>query len=127
ALEELIQTTPVDLDWNEAETRLHFIDKLLGSCLGWPTNWFNVEKNAQAGFADYVLGQPNLLVLEAKRAGIYCEFPVSTHGGIIRSIQSLIKVSDSLKSALEQVIGYCAGLGVEYGAVCNGFQLVAFI
>jgi hypothetical protein len=28
---------------------------------------------------------------------------------------------------MTQVLGYCATLGIEYGAICNGHQLVAFI
>ncbi len=59
--------------------------------------------------------------------GAFFEIPVATRGGLIRNIQSLVKTSDGLRAAMEQVISYCAGLGVEYGAVCNGRQLVVFI
>ncbi|HEY4941501.1 MAG TPA: hypothetical protein VII56_08735 [Rhizomicrobium sp.] len=127
ALEKLIQETPLDVNWNEAETRLHFIDRLLCDCLGWPKNSFAVEKNIHGGYADYVLGQPNSLIVEAKRVDDSFQIPVTPRAGLIRSIRSLTKTSDNLQSAMEQVVRYCAGQGVEYGAVCNGAQLVVFI
>jgi hypothetical protein len=110
-LDELLSGTLVDPNWNEAETRLHFIDRLVADCLGWPRSWFSVEKHIHDGYADYVLGQPNVLVVEAKRAGAFFEIPVTTQAGPIRNIQSLVKASDNLRSAMEQVIRYCAGLG----------------
>lgn len=127
ALDELLLSSPPNIAWNEAETRLHFINKLLTKCLGWPEAWFYVEKRVHEGYADYVLGQPNVLVIEAKRTGVSFEIPVTTKANAVHSIPSLIKASDNLKAAMEQVIGYCAGLGIEYGAVCNGNQLVVFI
>lgn len=77
ALEQLVRSVRAQCEWNEAETRIHFIDRLISDCLGWPRTWFKLEKHMHDGYADYVLGQPNLFVVEAKRIGQYFEIPVS--------------------------------------------------
>src|SRR5271166_6030711 len=48
------------IDWNEANTRFHIIDRLLIECLGWPKDPDNfvVEKHADGEYQDYVLGTP---------------------------------------------------------------------
>jgi hypothetical protein len=127
ALTAIIEANQSAPDWNEADTRLQIIDRLLLECLGWPREWWRLEKHADSGYADYVLGQPPVLVLEAKRVGSYFEIPVSGVTKPVRSIKSLTDASAGLKDAMVQALQYCASLGVEYGAVCNGFQLVAFI
>ena len=39
ALEQILGiVTKQNLDWNEAETRFHFIDPFLTDCLGWPSS-----------------------------------------------------------------------------------------
>ena len=51
-----------DIDWNEANTRIHMIDRILVECLGWPKepDKFKVEVHTDGDFQDYVLGSPQL-------------------------------------------------------------------
>ena len=65
------------VDWNEANTRFHIVDRLLVECLGWPKapEMFKVEVHIDGEFQDYVLGSPALIVWEAKRSGTYFDFP----------------------------------------------------
>ena len=65
------------VDWNEANTRLHIIDRILVECLGWPKvpDRFVIEKHTDGEFQDYVLGSPASVIWEAKRSGAYFEFP----------------------------------------------------
>jgi GTPase SAR1 family protein len=112
---------------NEATTRLQVIDRLLFECLAWHQGDVIAEDSYNGQYADYVLSAPRrILIIEAKREGDYFRIPV----GIIqieRSIASLIKDNQSLKSALQQVSNYCQERGVPIGAIFNGHQVVAFI
>jgi hypothetical protein len=49
------------------------------------------------------------------------------HERIEYSIPSLLRTSNSLKAAMEQVGGYCQTRGVPFAVVTNGNQLVTFI
>lgn len=63
-------------DRNEATTRLHLIDELLRSVLGWPKEQTRAEVRFEGEIADYELGSPaTRMILEAKREGIYFELP----------------------------------------------------
>jgi hypothetical protein len=68
------------VDWNEVTTRIHFIDRLLVECLGWPKtpDKFRVEVHQDGEFQDYVLGAPDLVVWEAKWTGVSFDFPASS-------------------------------------------------
>ncbi len=115
-------------DWNEAETRFHLIDRILVECLGWPKDpaRFKVESHADGDFRDYVLGSPELVVWEAKRAGLHFDFPADASAKVVQSIQSIFAVSKSAERALRQVQAYCNDSGIEFAVVCNGHQLIAF-
>jgi GTPase SAR1 family protein len=114
-------------EWNEAETRFHFIDELLTTCLGWPRDHINVERHIGGEYADYILGNPGRLIIEAKREGTHFDLPAGSRSKLIVSLPSLLASSKSCKAAVEQVQRYCSGHGVEFAAVCNGPQLIAFI
>jgi len=118
------------LQINEAATRLRFIDELLFECLDW-------DKAAQAepelrdidgGYLDYALKPDGstLLVVEAKRAGIYFELPVEQVHSRERSISALRSISPSLAAAMDQVAQYAFNQGAPLAVVTNGWQLVAF-
>lgn len=113
---------------NEAQTRFHIIDRLFKDCLGWETENIDVETRTKNGsqFSDYKFSLPNgLLIVEAKRESATFSLPENTER--IRTIESLIKSNEELKSAIEQVVGYCNEQGVPIAGVANGTQLVIFI
>ncbi len=115
-------------NWNEANTRFHFIDELLTKCFGWPRDSIDVEHHVNGEYSDYVLGKnSSKLVLEAKKEGIHFEIPAGFASKNIVSIKSLIATSKECRAAVEQTLGYCASHGIEFGLICNGPQLIAFV
>jgi hypothetical protein len=64
-------------EWNEAETRLHFIDRFVIECLGWSRDVLRVEVAQGRSYTDYELGQPRAVIWEAKREGAYFELPAN--------------------------------------------------
>ena len=117
------------IDWNEANTRFHIIDRLLVECLGWSKDpdKFVVEKHADGEYQDYALGAPAAVIWEAKRSGIYFDFPADADKQTVQNIADIFAVSKSAESAMRQAQGYCNDSGVEIAVVCNGHQLIAFV
>lgn len=114
-------------DRNEATTRLHLIDTLFLECLGWTKDDVQAEETQEGKYTDYTFMAPRrLLIVEAKREGEYFELPAGTHG-LERSIPGLCRDYPDIKKAMAQVAEYCQKRGVEFGAACNGHQLIAFI
>jgi len=112
---------------NEATTRLQLIDRIFFDCLGWNRNDAVAEEAHNGQYADYTFSAPRrLLIVEAKKEGTYFELPVGLTG-IETTIPSLLRTTTALKSALEQVAGYCQSRGVPYAAVTNGHQIVVFV
>jgi hypothetical protein len=127
-LEHILNGISASTNWNEAQTRYHFIDRFLENALGWDRiTEIEVEHRLDNCFADYVLGRPFKLVIEAKREGVHFDLPAGSTKKIIQSIRSLTLLSPSLGKAIEQVQSYCARRGVQYAAICNGYQLIAFV
>jgi GTPase SAR1 family protein len=117
------------VDWNEADTRFHVIDRLLVECLGWPKDpkSFQLEKHSDGEYFDYLLGNPSSAIWEAKRTGSYFDFPADIKDATTQPLRSLFIASPQAEAAIRQVQGYCGASGVEVGVVCNGHQIVAFI
>jgi GTPase SAR1 family protein len=117
------------VDWNEANTRFHLIDRLLVECLGWPRvpNTFDLERYVNGDYRDYVLGDPAAVIWEAKRSGLYFDFPADADKAICQNIEDIFAVSKSAEAAIKQVQRYCVDSGVEIAVVCNGYQLIAFV
>lgn len=112
---------------NEATTRLHIIDRLFFDCLGWDRDDVYSEEPYDGQYADYTFLFPRkLLIVEAKKEGVYFELPAGSQR-LDQSIQSLLRTTPELRSAMEQVARYCQQRGVPYAAVTNGHQLVIFV
>lgn len=126
-LKQLITKYPELNCKNEAETRFHFIDEFLVDCLGWPRDQIRVEQYENGEYTDYELGNPRLLIVEAKRDLVYFEIPVRPKSNLCISLSSLMALSAEAKSAIQQVQQYCAARGVRYAAISNGPQLIAFV
>src|SRR5258708_3394384 len=114
---------------NEATTRLQLIDRLFFKCLGWEENDVVAEKAHDREYADYTfypLPGRSVLIVEAKRQGLYFELPVGSDR-LEYLLPTLMHDYRDLKSAIEQAAQDCQSRGVPFGAVCNGHQLVAFV
>ena len=111
---------------NEATTRLQVIDRLFFDCLGWSRDDVASEESFGGQYADYTFLFPRkLLIIEAKKEGTYFEMPAGQRlWGV--PIHTLLRTTPELRSAMEQVAGYCQQRGVPYAAVTNGHQLVLF-
>ena len=114
---------------NEAETRFHFIDRLLKECLGWSHEEIRVEETEGGDRADYELGAPRSAIWEAKRSSLPFDIPArrKTTSGIFVPIRALMEADSTLKAAMEQCQGYCASRGVQIAVVANGPQIIAFL
>ncbi len=121
-----LDDTPVN--WNEANTRFHLIDRLLIECFGWSRepSHFIVEAHLDGEYLDYILGSPSVLVVEAKRSGTHFDFPADADNRLIVSIEDIFAISSSAEKAIRQVQGYCSDSGVEFAVICNGHQIIAF-
>ncbi len=113
--------------WNEADTRFHFIDRLLTECFGWPRSAIKNESRFDGEIRDYILGEPTEIVWEAKRSGIHFEFPADADLRTVQSLEAIMALSKTASEAIRQVQGYCNSAGVEFAVVCNGAQIIAFI
>ncbi|MEE4378206.1 MAG: hypothetical protein V2J55_11955, partial [Candidatus Competibacteraceae bacterium] len=114
-------------DWNEAETRFQFIDPFLTKCLGWPRPMIHVEKVQDREHTDYELGEPRVVIWEAKREGHYFDLPANPSRKAIVSLASIMQSSKEASNAIRQAQSYCSARGVQYAVVCNGHQLIAFL
>jgi predicted type IV restriction endonuclease len=98
---------PDPVEWNEADTRFHIIDRILVEALGWPIDpsTFRLEAHDDGEYRDYLLGNPAGVIWEAKRTGIHFEFPADISDRTVQSIRSLMAVSPSVEQAIRQVQG----------------------
>jgi hypothetical protein len=116
------------LDLNEADTRHQFIDRLIHECLGWDrSHSVKLERNFNGDYSDYELGEPPLVVIEAKRAGQTFEIPSEGTKSIVRTLRSIALNSQPFKAALEQTLKYCSDRGIQIGAIANSTQIVVFL
>ncbi|MBV6815936.1 hypothetical protein ACE15N_16085 [Xanthomonas campestris pv. passiflorae] len=124
ALVDILSTKPSSSsEWNEAQNRFQFVDRLLVECLGWQQPDIEVENHdGLGGYSDYNLGRN--AVLEVKREAILFELPPGK--GLVRKLPSLLANSKNLNAAIKQVIPYCAMRGAHVAAICNGPQLIIF-
>ncbi|MDQ7982491.1 hypothetical protein QYH69_35375 [Paraburkholderia sp. SARCC-3016] len=128
ALSLLLEDTKEGLaDLNEADTRHRFIDRLIHECLGWDRAETHLERRYNGEYSDYELGKPPQIVIEAKKAGKYFDIPAEVNGGVVRSIRSLILMSNEFQAAFTQAQKYCSDRGIQIAVVTNGTQLVVFL
>lgn len=112
---------------NEATTRLHLINRLFSECLGWQFEQITCEAYHSNAYTDFTFLAPRpIMIAEAKKEGEYFELPVGVET-LEYSLSTLFRDFPNLKSAIEQVAGYCQTRGVPFGVVTNGHQLVAFL
>ena len=130
ALQEIIAEAKDRLK-NEADTRHKIIDFILHEYLHWPRNRVFHEEHVHEGYADFILKKSNgdpLLVIEAKKEGVFFSLPVAYSASECSSFISLKKlISDqNLAAAITQVRGYCYELGCEYACITNGHEWIFF-
>lgn len=129
SLRVLIEEYPDDdFDYNEADTRHRIIDSLIHDCLGWKRSDTKIERRYGNTYSDYELGNPPKAVIEAKKTGVYFEFPAESESfKKIKSLRSIISTSENFSKAFDQTIGYCSQRGIQIGAISNGHQLIIFL
>ena len=116
-----------DLSRNEATTRLHLIDSLLFECLGWDRSDCIAEERYEGQYTDYTMMAPHrLLILEAKKEGIYFELPLGLRQ-LVYDIKYFDRTAPDVHSAIQQAIQYCTSRGTPFGVVSNGHQTIAFL
>jgi hypothetical protein len=112
---------------NEASTRFHIIDRLLRECLGWQDSEIDVEQHHGGSYSDYELGSPSkLLVIEAKRQGVYFEVPAGFDRNVC-ALSTFIDFDSAITEAIQQAMQYGQERGIALAAVCNGDQVIAFL
>ena len=112
---------------NEATIRLQLIDRLLFECLGWDKSDCVAEDRFESTYTDYSLGYPyKHLIVEAKKEEIYFKVPAGVND-LTLPIERFKNDAPKVFEAVQQAMGYCHSRGVQYGVVCNGHQLVAFL
>lgn len=130
ALTSLIQETK-DRKSNEANTRHKIIDFIIHDVLSWPKNRVSLEEHVHTGYADYVLkknGEDAVLVIEAKKEGVFFELPIAysnNETSCFIGIKKLIS-SPNINEAISQVKNYCFDLGCEYACITNGHEWIFF-
>lgn len=110
---------------NEANTRLHIIDQLLQSVLGWPNIEIDAERHWRGKYSDFELGAPPALLVEAKREGAQFEIPAGCRDTL--PINDLAELSSDIKDAIDQAMTYAQSRGIGLAAITNGHQLAAFV
>jgi hypothetical protein len=118
-----------DQNRNEATTRLQLIDRLFFECLGWDQSNCKTEERSQSTITDYSFFSANalrLLIVEAKREGIYFELPTGQPKLKVK-LHYFIEHSKEIANAIEQAAAYSQNRGTPFGSICNGHQLIAFI
>lgn len=116
---------------NEADTRHKIIDYILHEYLHWPKNRVAHEEHVHEGYADFILKKSNgdpLLVIEAKKEGIFFELPVAYQAAETSCFVSLKKLltDANIAAAVAQVRTYCYELGCEYACITNGHEWIFF-
>ena len=128
ALQRLLdEVASPGLNWNEADTRFHIIDRLILDCLGWPRASMHLEQSLGRQYTDYELGDPRSVIWEAKRVGDQFQLPADPKNTIIADLPSLIALDAAVADAIKQVQRYSSDRGVELAVATNGHQLVAFL
>jgi hypothetical protein len=114
------------LERNEAQTRFDLIDRIL-ACLGWSSPDVRVETHGAGTYTDYELGRPGArLLIEAKREGTYFTLPAGWTDRIAK-ISTVSSGSSDIEDAIDQALSYALRRGIQYAAISNGWQIVAFI
>lgn len=115
------------LSFNEADTRVKIIDRLVKECLGWPEDAITREDRVESGYLDYALCdlKTPLLVIEAKRVGVDFEIPISFASRTYK-ISGSISTCRDLREAMDQARRYSNDIGCRYAAVFNGRQVAVF-
>ena len=98
ALEALVkEINESKLDWNEAETRFHIIDRIIVDCLGWPRESIRLEQGQKhRAFSDYELGNPRCAIWEAKRQNRTFELPADPLGNIVKDLPSVMALDNEV-------------------------------
>lgn len=118
-------------DLNEADTRHRYIDVILHDVLGWPRAALKLEEHCREGFMDYALQRQDgnrILIIEAKREGIFFNAPAPSRSGVDFSFTKVrtLLTDPVVKDVISQVRNYCIDVGVQFAVITNGHQWIFF-
>jgi predicted type IV restriction endonuclease len=117
--------------YNEADTRVKFIDPLLTHVLGWNEHLHirreeQYKEQEEKRCIDYVLSlQDPVLVVEAKKVLKEFEIPTKINRACY-SLSGVIRNWTNAWDAILQAQEYCIHEGARYALVTNGRQFIAF-
>ncbi len=125
AFRELCDTVTPSEDWNEATTRMRFIDAVLFKVLKWDASDVTSERYVKdVGYLDYEFGsRPHCsLVLEAKREGAAFVRPGREYPPKPVPFGLIAAECKDAAAALTQAQNYANQRGARYSAISNGRQ-----
>jgi hypothetical protein len=111
----------------EMDVRTKLIDRIFVDILGWPLASIHLEDSDEAGRSDYrmSIADRSRLIVEAKREGRDLGIN-ETHAGRFFKLNGAVFTTEAAKSAIKQLIGYCAEEGAELACGTNGRQWFVF-
>lgn len=117
--------------YNEADTRVKFIDPLLTNVLGWNEHLHirreeSYRESEERRSIDYIVSlEYPVLVVEAKKSLKEFEIPQKVRH-ISYSLSGVIRDWKNAWDAITQAQRYCVDKGARYALVTNGHQYIAF-
>jgi predicted type IV restriction endonuclease len=117
--------------YNEADTRVKFVDPLLTDVLGWNEHLHirreeTYRESEERRSIDYIVSlEYPVLVVEAKKSLKRFEIPEKARQ-IKYSLSGVIRDWRNVWDAITQAQRYCVDKGARYALVTNGHQYIAF-
>ncbi|WP_132055591.1 AAA family ATPase [Pseudocnuella soli] len=106
-------------DISESDTRSKLIDYLLIKVLGWTEEDIRREGHVDSGYYDYKISIPGIhFIVEAKRQ--FKEFSLPKN----HKKASLKALYKSNKALIDQIRNYGLDVGIPYGILTNGYQII---
>ena len=131
AFERIIKDFGFDPDpsYNEADTRVKVIDRILCESLGWPEMgpYIKREEYVHKGYIDYILQVRGIhLIIEAKRIGKSFKIPKTFSYQKQLSVKNLLNKQSDLQLIYDQVTKYAHQCGIIFCGITNGTQWLIF-
>ena len=117
---------------NEANTRHQIINRLLHEVLAWPIESVDCEQPVHEGYVDFILkdkAKRAVLLIEAKKEGIYFNLPIKVQKGGIRINYIRLRTlatDPQIAAAVYQAAKYCPSIGCQQACITNGHEFIIF-
>lgn len=108
-----------EIDLSESDTRSKVIDKLLIEILGWNENDIKREGHVDSGYYDYRLSLAGFnVIVEAKKQFKKFIIPIKSTNVTLETLYN------ENKDVIDQIRNYMLDVGIDYGIITNGEQLI---